>query len=502
MNNKTKRSAYNFLYSVASMVISIALGLILPRIIMVGYGSEVNGLLNSVTQFISYLIVFESGIQAVATQALYNTVGNEDRPATNAVLAAVHKNYQRIGLMYCLGLLGLSAVYPLFAPVEGLSWFNIFLIVFFSGFSNVVSFFFQGKYKILLTVDGRAYIFTNLTTLVTVLTNVLKIVLLQCGVKIHYVIILSFFLSLIQTLYVSIYVKKKYGWIDLSVQPNLSALKQSKDAMIHQISGLVFSNTDVLLLTLFCDLKVVSVYAIYKLIIGHLSSLLNMPFTSCSFALGQVYNTNRERYKKLLDSVQVLFAAMNFSVFAIAYRLLLPFVSLYTDGVTDIAYVDKWLPVLFIVAELLNHMRVPTRHTVNCAGHFKETLSRTVAETIINLVVSIVGVIFLGIYGVLLGTIVALAYRTFDFIFYANKVILQRSPKKDLWTYGATASRALAVVAVLGMLPLEIGSYLDFIKAGLLISPPVILLFLLFNFLLFREDVKLALNYFIKKKRK
>ncbi|MBQ9859403.1 MAG: hypothetical protein IJO76_01840 [Clostridia bacterium] len=501
MNKKTKQSIYNLMCSVGSMLVSIVLGMLLPRIILVKYGSEMNGLLNSVTQFISYLIVFEAGILEAATQALYKTVGNKDRPATNEILSAVHKNYQRIGVVYCLGLIGIAALYPLFVPVEELSWFQVFLIMFFSGLSNVVAFFFQAKYKILLTVDGRAYVFSNLTTLVTVLTNVLKIVLLLNGMKIYYVIMLSFLPSLIQTLYVSLYINKKYKWVDLSATPNHAALTQSKDAMVHQISGLIFSSSNTLILTLFCDLKVVSVYAVYTLVVGHLELLMDMPFNSCSFALGQMYNTNRERYKKLLDSMQVLFAAMLFSVFTITYRLLLPFVSLYTDGVTDAAYIDKWLPLLFVILGLLKHVRTPTRHTVKTAGHFRQTLPRSIAETAITVVASIIGVLFLGIHGVLLGTIIAVAWRTLDFIFYANKVILERSPKKDLWIFGANALLAIGIAVVLHCLPLEIASYLDFVKAGLLISPVVILLFATFNWLLFREDIKLALAFFIKKKK-
>ena len=492
--NNVRKSTYNLLFSLVSQLVTIALGIILPRIILVGYGSEVNGLFNSVTQFISYLIVFEAGIQSVATKSLYNTIGNQNQESTNQILSAVNKNYKKIGCLYCFGLLVMSAVYPLFVEVKELSWLHVFIIVFFSGFSNVIAFFFQAKYKILLTVDGRAYIITNLNTIISVLNNVLKIVLLQLGFKIYLVIILSFFVSMIQTIFIHLYIKKKYKWIDLNATPDYGALNQSKDALVHQISGLVFSNTDVLLLTIFCDLRVVSVYAIYKLIIGHISSLLAMPFTSCSFALGQAYNVDREQYKRLLDSIQVLFSVLIFSVLTVTYYLILPFISLYTADVTDISYIDRYLPLLFVGAELLNLIRVPTRHTVNCAGHFKETLSRTIIETLINLIVSIVGVVFLGIYGVLIGTIAALGYRTIDFIVYANKVILKRSAKQNLLLYMINFVFAVGIVCVLNLFKLEINSYFDFIKVGVLVTPPVLLAFILFNFILFKRDFKFIIK--------
>ena len=56
---------------------------------------------------------------------------------------------------------------------------------------------------------------------------------------------------------------------------------------------------------------------------------------------------------------------------------------------------------------------------------------RSMIEAAINVIVSIAAVQFIGIYGVLLGTIAALLYRTNDFIIYANTKILMRSPKKE-----------------------------------------------------------------------
>ena len=57
--------AKNLHYSLLSQIITIFLGLVIPRLILVGYGSETNGLLNSVAQVIIYLNLFEAGVQLV-----------------------------------------------------------------------------------------------------------------------------------------------------------------------------------------------------------------------------------------------------------------------------------------------------------------------------------------------------------------------------------------------------------------------------------------------------
>ena len=112
--NSIKKSKLNILISFSYQVIALALGLLIPRITMTSYGSNINGLLSSALQFVGYLNLFEAGVQAVATKSLYKTVGNDDKAGTNSILAAVNKNYKKIGVYYLAGLMILSSLYPLF----------------------------------------------------------------------------------------------------------------------------------------------------------------------------------------------------------------------------------------------------------------------------------------------------------------------------------------------------------------------------------------------------
>ncbi|MBQ5851833.1 MAG: polysaccharide biosynthesis C-terminal domain-containing protein, partial [Lachnospiraceae bacterium] len=82
----------------------------------------------------------------------------------------------------------------------------------------------------------------------------------------------------------------------------------------------------------------------------------------------------------------------------------------------------------FIAVKLLSNGRSSSNMTINYAGHFKQTQYRSLLESAINIVVSLVCVWKFGIYGVLMGTIAALLYRTNDMILYANRKILGRNP--------------------------------------------------------------------------
>lgn len=426
MHSNAKKSVGNILTGLISQLITLALGIITPRLFLVNLGSEANGLLNSISQILVYVSLLEAGVGTASLQALYGPVATEDKASINAILAATSRFYKRTGRVYLLVVLALTVLFPLTIQ-SSLPRSDIMLVVFLSGMPGAVSYYFQGKFRLLLQAEGKSYILTNLSTIFTVLASLSKIILLLAGFNVVALQAMYLAFSLIQTALIVLYMKRHYKWLDLSVQPNFDAISQSKNVMLHQVTGLIFSNTDILVLTYACGLSTVSVYAMYTLLFGMISTMIGH-FGGVNFILGQTFHADRQRYLKLHDLYEVFNMTLTFCLYCIANIFILPFLSIYTAGVFDVTYVDKYLPYLFIATYLLSNGRSSSSQAITFAQHFKQVQGRAVLETIINLIVSLIGVNYLGIYGVLLGTIAALLYRTNDMILYANRKILHRSP--------------------------------------------------------------------------
>ena len=67
---KAKRSIYNIIFGVANQLVMIAVGILLPRLVLINLGSESNGLLNSVNQIFAYFALLEAGVGTATLQAL------------------------------------------------------------------------------------------------------------------------------------------------------------------------------------------------------------------------------------------------------------------------------------------------------------------------------------------------------------------------------------------------------------------------------------------------
>ena len=146
----------NLLFSVLSQLMIMALGIIIPRLILVSFGSEVNGLLSTVTQIFTYVALLEAGIGNASVNSLYKPVANKDKYQISDVLSATKKYYRKITRIYFLCVVVLSVGYPLVAKSE-LSYLTVALVILFQGLSGVLNFYFIASYKQLLIADGKNY---------------------------------------------------------------------------------------------------------------------------------------------------------------------------------------------------------------------------------------------------------------------------------------------------------------------------------------------------------
>ena len=205
-----------------------------------------------------------------------------------------------------------------------------------------------------------------------------------------------------------------------------------------------------------------------------LNSLINSVNSGLHYILGQSYARNDGSYEKTHDTYDSFYMAMVFSLISVAYILICPFVKLYTAGVTDAEYIDYYLPVLFVMIQLLSCGRATSARLITISGHAKATQFRSLIEAGINLTVSILLANLIGIYGVLIGTVVALLFRANDIIIYANKKILKRNPiktySKVLINFGAFGFIALFEFLVRKPLAEFCNSYVRFCLLGVIIT--------------------------------
>ncbi len=503
MSSTKKKSLLNILFGILGQIITIAVGLLLPRLFITSYGSETNGFLSSVNDIVIYLALLEAGVGTATIQALYGPIGRGDRNKINGIMAATDKFYKRTAILYAAGVLLLAVGYPLIVKSELNSFLQAGVILLVGG-SGALGYYFTAKYRRLLSAEGKEYVPANVTTIAHLAISIIKIIMISCGLSILWLQVAQLFVTIVQIGYYGWYMRRHYGWLDLKVKPDEAAISQKKNVLVHQVAQMVFNHTDVLILTLFTNLKIVSVYVLYNTLMDMVSTLISNANTGFTYRLGQLCNTDRKRFLRVFDTYETFYMAISFALYCVTYLFILPFMRLYTRGVTDVNYLLTYLPILFLVYKVMVCGRAACGAVINYAGHFKKTQWRAVLETGINLVVSIVAVVLLhnfrdsGIYGVLLGTIAALLYRANDMIIYANRHILERSCWQTYRKWALNIILFVLCVTMWRLIPRSVAlldGYFNLVLWAAIATVAIVVAFLGVNALAYRGAAKGVWGY-------
>ncbi len=489
MATKDNRIKYNLMSGILYQVVLIALSFLLPRLYLENFGSEVNGVLSTIKQIFAYMVLLESGIGLATTQALYKPVAEKNHNKISSVISATHSYYVKVGIIYAIIVLLIAFAYEYIVPTSiepGL----IFGIVILTALPNLFSYFMQAKYRILLEVDGRKYVITNSETILQLVSNIAKIVVILLTNNLLLMQLSYCIISLLQLFYIYIHAKKRYKWLNVNTVPDYEAISQRKSVLVHQVSGMVFNNTDVLLLSFLCDFKVVSVYTIYNIFFSQVQTFITSIISGFSFALGQMFHTDREKFMKVYNVYETFYIMATFIIYTLMAIFLLPIIQIYTKGINDANYTNALLVILFVVMNLLANGKLPSNHVLEYSGKFEETRSHAIWEMIINIAVSIVSILKWGICGAIIGTIVALLYRSAMMIYYSNKKVLARgmfNTYKFWIVNGAVFATLMAIFFV------DSFSGLSFIRLfikGIIHSLWIVPLYIGVNFIFFKRAFK------------
>ncbi len=491
--------------SLICRVIALISGLVVQRYILISFGSTYNGLTSLISQIMSYLVLLEAGLGSASIQAFYAPLNDGDWKRTSGIMNATSSSYLKIGLIFGGLLVGGTFLVPLAALGE-VDYFVAGLLTFITGAGTVSTYIFASKNIALLNADKKMYVVYTMDAVSTFASMVLRVIALNFGCDIVSVQLINLMCMVLKNISFVIYVKKKYPFLDKRVPPDFKAISKRWSVLIHNIAGLVVNHTDVLILTVATSLKLVSVYNVYNMIYGQMANVIQMTFSQAPQGeFGRLFHKDKAEFEKLFARYEVLYSILLFVIMTITLIMTKPFIALYTAGVSDINYIDKWLPILFAAILLMNLIRCPAILTVNSAGAFKETQRGAIIEAVINLTVSIALFAFtdLGMYGLLLGTVCSYFYRTVDVIYYVYKHVLTRSVFKFLRIFAVNLGCSVILwYSFCVQFAPKVDSYLDWVVTAIVISVITALSFGIANFLLNFKETRDAIKGVVKKTRK
>jgi len=488
---RSRKAFFNIGSALALQLSLIFCGFVITRLYINHFGSAIYGMTASISQFLGYIALAEAGVGGVIRAALYKPLADENKDKISGIVKAMGRFFRVIAIIFSGYALVIAAFFPLLGQ-SGMDWEFTFSLVLIIATSTFVEYFFGITNSVLLQADQRQYLSSVLRTITTLLNLLVVIALIRLGSSIHVVKLFTSLVFMIRPFVLSFYVRKRYR-IDRLCQPDNNAIKQRWDGLGQHIAFFFHTHTDVVVLTLFTNFIEVSVYSVYNLVASGIQSFAMIFTNGFEAAFGNMLaknettalNRNFRIYELISSSVTVI-------LFTTAGLMLSPFITLYTRGVTDADYHREVFAFLLLLAGALYCIRQPYHSLIIAAGHFRQTNKYAFLEVGLNIFLSVILVFRFGIVGVVIGTLVAVTYRTIFSAFYLKRNILFRNVRIFILRQVVSiATSTLIVMIVCFFIPVTtFDSYVIwgvYVVLFLLIACGVTLLI---NIIFYREDVR------------
>lgn len=422
---KSKKALYNIVTQAMYEIVAMICGLILPRIILSYFGSEYNGIVSSITQFLDYISLLTLGISGSTRVAIYKAGANDDNEKVSALLKATENYMRKIAFIFIGYMMILAIVFPFFCS-SSLQWLDIASLVIIIGLGVFAEYFFGITYKTYLMANQGIYTYNIIQIGVKIVSTILSVILIYLNQSIQIVKLGSAVCFVASPLILNYIVRKKYH-INKNAKPDNSALDKRKDVMAHSIANCIHQYTDIFLLTIFSNPITVSIYSVYNLILGSLRKIQSIFTSGLEGAFGNIWAKKEyEKFEKNFSIFEFLMFSFVAVVFSCAMSLILPFINLYTLNVNDANYILPEYALISIITYAMYSLRTPYLTAVQAAGKYKETKKGAFIEAGLNLVISFIGVFKFGIIGVMFGTLVANIFRTVQYIVFLSNKMLNR----------------------------------------------------------------------------
>ena len=493
--SRSKKATYNILSMAISEVATMLSSLILPRLILTHYGSTYNVIASASAQFLTLISSLTLCVTASTRVALYKTLAAEDLQGTSSIVRATELYMRKIALVLMVYILGLSVLYPIIVKT-GFSYFDVAILIFVTGISSFAEYYFGITYRTLLLADQSVYISNVFNTIATLLGLGVAVLLIHFGCSFQLVKLSAALVHVLKLVLQNHYVTTHYR-LDKKCEPDLSAIKGRKDAMAHALANIVHDNTDLVVLTLFADVKIVSVYTIYNLVMNALKKVQLILNSGTEPIFGNMWaKGENDKLKSTLEFYEFISAMFCSIAFSTTLITILSFVKIYTRGVTDVEYIRPVYAVVITLATAVQIVRTPYYRFIGGIGHYKQTKMAAIVEAATNIGLSIILVNIIGIVGVAVGTLAANLIRTLHYGFYIDDHIIKRGKwvflSKIIWAFSNIS--ILYLIYLFTMKNIAINGWVNWIIFAIGVFVICSIFSVLSSFVFYRKDLKRTLR--------
>lgn len=397
-------------------------------------GIEYAGLNNLFSSILQVLNLAELGVGAALTFSMYNPIAKRDTKKIKALMNLYRAVFRIIGTVILIIGIALIPFLPHLISGAVPKSINIYVLYLMYLMNSVLSYWLFAYKSSLLAAHQRLDISSKILLITNTIQYGVQLVVL-IGLKDYYLFLAAAIFSQILTnLLTAYFVDQMYpeylpsGKVDRDTLRNIK--KQIQGLVTNKIGSTILNSSDSIVISAFLGLATLAKYQNYYFVFSSISALAMIFFQSMLAGIGNSIIVDSEK-KTFGDFQTVTFIVMWLTSFCCAAFLLLfqPFITLWLGSKYTL---DFSIVIMIVVYFFIYEVNQLIEMYKDAAGIWYVDRYRALLTALVNVCANIYLVQVMGLYGVLLSTVISLLFvglpwilhNLFTYVFREQSVLL------------------------------------------------------------------------------
>ena len=405
---RTKNSIHNIIYALCLQGITVVANFAIRTIMIHRLGMQATSLNGLFTEVLAALSMAEMGVGTAIVYNLYKPLAENDHKKVRQLMGLFKSAYRIIAAVtFMIGLALCPWVHYLVNSIDySLNYIRLVYMLFVADLS--MSYLFSYKVS-LMNADQKSYIQSKVSIAIKPIEVIVKIAVLLTTSNFVVYLLFSVLLTFLGNLARSYVVDRYYPWLGkneelLPKEEKKEVFANIKNLFIKSLSGKITSSTDNMLISALVDTLQVGYYSNYSLPIGVFRQLTNqIAYGGVGASMGNMLATeSEEKCTKVFYRLEYLFFVIGSLAAVCVYCCIDSFILIWLKSEEFLlAKSVVFICCLNLFIEVINR---PLWSIMEVSGLFKYDKYVSIAGSVVNLLVSIVLGIKIGMSGIFIGT--------------------------------------------------------------------------------------------------
>ena len=375
-------------------------------------GVQYLGLNSLFTSALQVLNLAELGVGSAMVFSMYKPIAENDNTTICALMKLYRTYYRVIGLVIAVVGCALISFIPRLIKSDVPADINIYILYLLNLGTTVLSYWLFAYKNSILQAHQRADVVSKVTLVTSTIQYGSQLFVLWAFHNYYLYVIVMLATQALTNIVTAVCADKLYpqfkprGKVDKIQVQKIN--QRIRDLFTSRIGGVVYDSADTIVVSAFLGLTVLAVYQNYFFILNAITGFIAVVFAACTAGIGNsiVMESKEKNYQDLNKFAFIITWIAGFCS-ACLLCIYQPFMELWVGKDLILSFSAV---VCFVIYFFVRQFNALFNLYKDASGMWHEDRLRPLIAALTNLVLNLILVKFIGIYGILLSTVLTILW--------------------------------------------------------------------------------------------